>query len=180
MLKKRFANGVNNGNIEYTQKRVDEEFFKGYVCLAKIKKVEKPLIVHDDNYTACIMDENYEWLEIYPDNKKYTLIAMLDENKNLIQWYFDMIKASGIENGIPYMFDLYLDLLITPQGEQMVLDENELKEALDQKIITKNDYDMAYETLKEVQSIYNLEHIKRVTQILYSKFKPDKINFGQY
>ncbi len=35
-----------------------------------MKNVKKPWIVKDDELEDCILDENYEWLEIYPDNEK--------------------------------------------------------------------------------------------------------------
>lgn len=171
-MKKRFANEVNNGLNEYSQIRVDDEFFNGYVCLVKIKNVDKPWIIHDDDYTGCILDENYEWLEIYPDNEKYAITVMYDDKKNLVEWYFDMTKENGIENNIPYIDDLYLDLVIRSNGNYIVLDEDELKEALDTHDITNDDYNMAYDTLEKLKSEYvnDVDKLKDLTNKLYSKF----------
>ena len=107
-MKKRFANAVKEGINEYYIKRVEEKYFNGYICLVKMKNVKKPWIVKDDELEDCILDENYEWLEIYPDNEKYAITAMFDDNNNLIEWYFDISKNVGIENGIPYEDDLYI------------------------------------------------------------------------
>jgi len=171
-MKKRYANGVNNGINKYYQKVIDKDYFKGYICLVKVQNVEKPYIVNNEGFDYCILDQNYEWLEIYPDNENYAITVMYDDKKNLIQWYFDMIKKSGLENGIPYIEDLYLDLVIKSNGNQIVLDEIELKEVLDKKEITKEEYDMAYSTMSEIKEKYgnNLSELIELTEILYNEF----------
>ena len=116
-MKKRFANGVKEGENEYFIKQINEDYFKGYICLVKIKNVKHPWIINDEDYSGCILDENYEWLEIYPDNEKYAITVMYDDKKNLIEWYFDMVKLNGVENGISYIDDLYLDLVIRRNGK---------------------------------------------------------------
>jgi uncharacterized protein len=40
--------------------------------------------------------------------------------------------------------DLYLDVVVLSDGAIMVLDEDELQEALETKDITQEDYEMAY------------------------------------
>lgn len=172
-MKKRLADGVNNGNNEYFQKRIDNEYFNGYVCLVKIKNVEKPWLISNDGFNVCILDENYEWLEIYPDNEKYAITVMYDDKQNLIEWYFDMIKSRGIENGIPYIDDLYLDLVIGPKGEKVVLDEDELKNALDRNEITLEEFEMAYMTLRKLENKYveNQEELIELTTKLFKEIK---------
>lgn len=175
-MRKRLANGVNNGKNEYIQKRIDNDYFNGYACLVKIENVEKPWLISDDGFNVCILDENYEWLEIYPDNEKYAITVMYDDKQNIVEWYFDMIKSSGIENSIPYIDDLYLDLVIGGNGEVIVLDENELKDALDRKDITKEDFDMAYKTLENVKNKYvaNKDELINLTNNLYNELKNEE------
>lgn len=170
-MKKRFANAVKEGINEYYIKRVEEKYFNGYICLVKMKNVKKPWIVKDDELEDCILDENYEWLEIYPDNEKYAITAMFDDNNNLIEWYFDMIKTNGVENGVPYIYDLYLDLVIKSNGKEVVLDEDELKEALNNRDISKDDFNMAYKTMKKIQDKYrnNLGELIELTNKLYKR-----------
>ena len=172
-MRKRLANGVNNGNNEYTQRRIDNEYFNGYVCLVKIKNVEKPWLISDDGFNACILDENYEWLEIYPDNEKYAITVMYDDKQNIVEWYFDMIKSSGIENEVPYIDDLYLDLVIGSKGEMIVLDENELKEALNRNEITAEEFEMAYMTLEKLKNKYveNQGELIELTNKLFNEMK---------
>ena len=101
---------------------------------------------------------------------------MYDNKKNLIEWYFDMVKLNGIENGIPYIDDLYLDLVIRRNGKQIILDEDELEEALNEKDITKDDFDMAYRTMREIQNKYgdNLDDLIELTNKLYNKFNNEE------
>lgn len=150
-MKRRFANQVEG---EYAQERIDEDFFKGYACYTKIKGVSKPLIVNNGIYDVCIKNENYEWLGVYPDNEKYAITIMFDDNGNLIEWYFDISKNIGVENGIPFEDDLYLDMVIMPNGQKLVLDEKELLDAFNRGEITQIDVDIAYQTLDLLENKY--------------------------
>ncbi len=173
-MKRRFANKVEG---DYLQKRVEEDFFQGYICYVKIKNVSKPLIVNNGVTELCIKNNNYEWYELYPDNGHYALTIMYDNNKELIEWYFDISKEIGLEKGIPYEDDLYLDMVITPKGEEKVIDEDELLNALQEKIIIKEDYDLAYQTLKELEEKYlhNLEELIYLTNYAKELFLQQKI-----
>lgn len=168
-MKRRFAYNLNDN---YEQIRVDEEFFKGYACFLKLQNIEKPLIVNNGKETICIRDNNYEWIEVYPENGKYAITIMFDDNNNLIEWYFDISKNIGIENGIPYEDDLYLDMIITPNGEEIVVDENELLEARDNGDITQSDVDSAYQTLRELEEKYvnNIQELIKLTNYLNEQF----------
>ena len=74
---------------------------------------------------------------------------MFNNNKEIVQWYFDITKQHGVDNrGIPFFDDLYLDVIVLPSSEILLLDEDELKEALDKKEIIKDEYDLAYREAK--------------------------------
>lgn len=139
----------------------------------KFKNIEKPLIVNNSRDNICIRDNNYEWIEVYPENGKYAITIIFDDNNNLIEWYFDISKNIGIENGIPFEDDLYLDMIITPDGEEIVIDENELLEAKDSGDITQKDVDSAYQTLRELEEKYvnNIQELIKLTNYLKERFK---------
>lgn len=82
-----------------------------------------------------------------------------------------MIKTNGVENGVPYIYDLYLDLVIKSNGKEVVLDEDELKEALNNRDISKDDFNMAYKTMKKIQDKYrnNLGELIELTNKLYKE-----------
>ena len=172
-MKRRYAYNLEDN---YKQLRIDEEFFKGYACYLKLQNIQKPLIVNNLKEEICIRDNGYEWIEVYPDNGKYAITIMYDDKNNLIEWYFDISKEVGIENNIPYEDDLYLDMIITPTGEEIVVDEDELLAARDNNAITQNDVDDAYQTLKELEEKYvnNFSELIKLTDYLKEQFK-DKV-----
>lgn len=168
-MKRRYANKVKG---EYSQKRIDEEFFKGYVALVKIKDVQNPLVVNDGEKDVCIKDNDYKWIEVYPDNEHYAVTIMFDNNDNLIQWYFDIAKEIGIENNIPYEDDLYVDIVITPNGRKEILDEEELMDALNKNEITQNDVELVYETVKLIEDkfVNNFSYLTDLTDKFLKMF----------
>ena len=171
-MKRRFAYSPDDTGIEYVLKRIDKDYFKGYLC--KLKMIDiKPLIVKLNNEDLCLRDNGYTWYEVYPDNENYAITIMYDVNNRLVQWYFDISKTIGVENGIPYEDDLYLDLSIRSNDEVSILDENELKEALDNNVITKEDYDFAYEVLDKLQGEYvsNYDHLVALTEKFIKEFE---------
>lgn len=170
-MKRRYAYSPDDTGTEYVLKRIDKDYFKGYVC--KLKMIDiKPLIVKLNNEDLCLRDNGYTWYEVYPDNENYAITIMYDTKNTLVQWYFDISKNIGVENGIPYEDDLYLDLVIGPNGESSVLDEDELKEALDNNVITKEDYNFAYEVLNKLQREYvgNFDHLVALTEKIKGEF----------
>jgi predicted RNA-binding protein associated with RNAse of E/G family len=89
---------------------------------------------------------------------------MFNENLEIVQWYFDIIKSSGLdERGIPYFDDLYLDVVALPPDDILLLDEDELEEALQCKDITKEDYDLAYEEAEQIISDIDVEKLIKVS-----------------
>ena len=172
-MKRRYA---FNTNDNYKLLKIDETFFKGYACFLKLKNVDNPLIVYNGIENICIKDNDYEWIEVYPTNEKYAITIMYDNKGNLIEWYFDISKKIGIENGIPYEDDLYLDLVIMPNGERIVIDEDELLNAKENGDITQEDVKLAYEILKKLDNKYvnNLNELINLTNYLLNKFKLNK------
>ena len=116
-----------------------------------------------DNFTInniTLIDKDYYVVEITPLKEKYNIRFYVDNNKNVIDYYIDITYENGIRYKLPYYVDLYLDILHYPNSnEAKFYDEDELKDALDNKIISKKDYDMAYKVgnkvLKEVNENKN-------------------------
>ena len=145
-MKRKYADYPNWERIlkkEYKKRYFDNNDFKGNISLLTAVKVKEKLVV-GDNFV--IIDDGFKWLEIYPEDNKNIAISVCINNKNeFLEWYFDIAKDSGLtEQGIPYIDDLYLDVIFTPTGEIRIIDQEELQEALDQKIITQKEFDLAY------------------------------------
>ena len=168
-MRKRFA---YRSDDLHQQIRIYETLFKGVVCFVKLQNVPKPKYVKKGSETLCIIDNGYSLIEAYPDSGKFALTMMFDDSGALIEWYFDIAKAVGMENGIPFEDDLYLDLVIMPDGEIIVLDEDELLSARDEGLISQEDVDGAYCTLQELKSKYAccLADLIKLTDYLKEQF----------
>lgn len=131
---------------------MDEEEY--YIAVKKlIHLTEKFIIKHN----IIAMDDGYYVLEIIPKIGHVAMRLFLNEKKEPVEYYFDIIKNSGIDEQtkIPYFNDLYLDITLLPNGEVNIIDEDELEEALEEKDITEEDYELVMQTkdklLKEIE-----------------------------
>lgn len=151
-LKKRYADGRNKKHdmLErvYKNIKVDNEEFKGNISLLNIKKVRKEWRVDIEN--RCILNDNYNWIQIYPDGKNYCITSIFDDKDNIVEWYIDVARKLGEDDGVPYEDDLYLDVVIVPDGRIHLLDEEELEDSLKRKEIAKEEYDLAYEVARKI------------------------------
>ncbi|WP_144510975.1 DUF402 domain-containing protein [Bacillus sp. FJAT-22090] len=128
---------------EYTQSFVSKKEFTGHVTLLNLIKVTEPLWVQYGEKRICIVDDNYMWLQYFPKGKKFSVTTMFDAKGVIVQWYIEICNEIGIENNIPWMDDLFLDIVVLPTGEIIQLDEEELEEAFENRIITQKMYDSA-------------------------------------
>lgn len=169
-LKKRFVTNPNNmefvDNGSFKIKSFNNSDFVGDVALIKFNKMNKPYMI--ENINLCMANDNYKWLEFYDYNKKYRLTAMYNENNEIIEWYFDIARKIGKEKGMPYEDDLYLDVVLTPEGDIKLLDEDELKNAFDRFEVNKSDYEMAYNEAKQLMN--KLQNNKDTLKILTDKY----------
>ncbi len=99
-----------------------------------------------------VCDKGRKWLSILPQNDWYCITAMMDEKETVLLWYIDMIANQGVDvDGIPYFDDLYLDLVVYPNGTIIVDDMDELEDALSKKDITQEQFNLAVETSQRLQ-----------------------------
>ncbi len=177
-LKKRFVTDPNNMEIVKEGSCKIHTFnnpdFSGDVALVKFNKMYKPFLIGNTN--LCMANDNYKWLEFYDYNKKFRLTAMYNEKNEIIEWYFDIARKIGKENGIPYQDDLYLDVVLTSDGNIILLDEDELKAAFNRFEVNKKDYDMAYKEANDLIEI--LKDNKEKLKIFTDKYleEMEKIN----
>lgn len=159
-MKIKYADKRNDPVIlknEFKMKSINNESLKGTISLINIKEITHPVVVLRPNGNKeCVLDLEYKWMGIYPKNEKYCITVMYDNNWNLLQWYFDIANDIGNdESGIPYIYDLYLDIVVLPNGEYYMLDEDELKQALVKEDISENEYKLAYDMAQKI--FQNLE-----------------------
>lgn len=133
-------------------KRVDTDSFQGYIGLIEIQEVSEKQIWKFNDEDIIVCDKGLKWLSILPQNDFYCITAMMNEKCEILLWYIDMIATQGMDaDGIPYFHDLYLDLVVYPDGTVMVDDMDELEEALLSKDITQEQFDLAISTSKKLK-----------------------------
>jgi predicted RNA-binding protein associated with RNAse of E/G family len=163
-MKRKYANRPDWKRVtrrEYKQIKVYDHEYHGYISLLVIKEVVEPLYVTVGNMEhVCIADQGYMWLQYSPMTKHHSLTAMFDRNGQIIQWYFDIVKGYSVsEEGIPYFVDLFLDVVVTPNRECFLLDEDELQEALNQRRINEEEFKTAKREaellIKSIQGNHN-------------------------
>lgn len=135
---------------DYSIAQINDKDFNGFIALIKMNEVKEPLIKEYLNKNLCIVDNNYIWLQQLPHNENFAITSMFNGNGEIFQWYIDITYENGIENGEPYMMDLFLDIVVLPTGEIIEKDKDELEEALQNKWITKSQYDFAYQVFRHV------------------------------
>lgn len=171
MKKKILSNTYLNEALKYQIKfYLDEE--DKYIIVKKLIKLSKPFIIKNN---VIAMNDGYYVIEFIPKNKNYALRLFLNDKKEVIEYYFDIIKESGIDKElkIPYFVDLYLDITIQKNSEINILDEEELNNALKNKDITKEDYKLVIKVkeqlLKEIKEkqndLINLDYMKYLTDL---------------
>lgn len=133
-------------------KQVDEPAIKGYLGLLTIISVSDKQIWKHNNKDVVVCDNGYHWLTIMPNNEFYCITVMMDINYKIKVCYIDMIDAQGYDDdGVAYFYDLYLDLVVYPNGDIIVDDMSELQEAFEADKITELQYNRALTTSQKLQ-----------------------------
>ncbi|WP_108670402.1 DUF402 domain-containing protein [Peribacillus acanthi] len=156
MLKRRYGNRSEWKRVlqrQYAQSFLDTEDFKGYITLLHTIEVSKPSFVNYGEKNVCIVDDGYMWLQQFPLEKNHSVTTMFDANGDIVQWYIDICFCNGIENGIPWWYDLFLDIVLLPTGEVIEKDAEELEDALSTGIIDKRLYDMAWNEFNDIKRL---------------------------
>ncbi len=165
-LKKRYAArfvGDRTKKIEHKIISVTDEYFKGDIYYYNFIEVNNPIIIPNGK---CIIDNNYKWIEFYDYSSKIKLTAIYNAKNEIIEWYFDIAREIGKDDGIPYEDDLYLDVVVTPNGEVLLLDEDELEEAYNKREMTKEEYENAYKQSEQLMNRLknNKDKLKKFTE----------------
>ena len=139
LISKTYLRGVNKYKLEIYYDKEDY-----YLSVKKILDIEKPFILENG---LCLIDNNYYIVEVLPKYENYAMRVFFDENKQRIEYYFDISLKNGLDEKtkIPYYDDLYIDIAFNKRNIK-VLDEEELKEAFNGGKINNEEYNLANET----------------------------------
>jgi uncharacterized protein len=153
-MKRKFSDRANWRRIlkkSYACISFDEPQFRGFVTLFRIHELREPLWKEYGGKRMCLADRGYLWMQHYPKGEHFVVTTMFDPSGNVVQWYIDVCKTQGVtDQQVPWFDDLFLDIVVLPTGEVMLLDEDELEEALDEGQITERDAELAERTARRL------------------------------
>jgi predicted RNA-binding protein associated with RNAse of E/G family len=136
---------------------VAEDGFTGYVALLQIDAMSEPFVGPRSGLR--LADAGFAWMTHFPHGAHHTVTTMYDAAGQVIQWYIDICRAHGVDEAdVPWFDDLYLDIVVYPDGRVVVLDEDELDAALVAGAITQEDHDLAWHEARQL-----LDRIERNT-----------------
>lgn len=143
--------------------KIENEEFNGYIYGIFVEKANKKFEVSYKDEEFLILDDGYTWIQLVPLNEHYTVTIMFDENKDVVQWYIDITNMNGIDSdGRIFYDDLYLDVVITKQRKVLLLDENKINHALDNFIITSEQYKNAYKSARDIMDKIQEDGIEKI------------------
>ncbi len=143
LIKDTYLKHVLDYNIKFV---IDNEDV--FVTVKEILRVEKEFFASPD---LCLIYNGSYILELIPKNENYCIRAFFDKDKNLLEYYIDIIHSSGLdeESNLPYYDDLYTDLVVTNDVIE-IWDEDELVQALKDGSISEHEFELAQETTKKL------------------------------
>ncbi|WP_251518868.1 MULTISPECIES: DUF402 domain-containing protein [Staphylococcus] len=156
---------------EYTEVKVSNNKYKGIIGLVTMKKVREPLEVTVAGKEIIVADDNYQWLQILPEKKRYSITVMLDDKGNPLEYYFDINIKNVTQRGNARTIDLCLDVLVLPSGEYELVDEDDLQRALDNGQISKKQYHEAYIIAHQIMIKIDEDFESLQEKIMYCFYK---------
>jgi uncharacterized protein len=130
---------------EYRLVRCDLESFQGWITEFKMILVREPFYVSSWDTTICVAEAGFVWLHYLRDQENHVITAMYDSKGAIVQWYIDIVLEHGLdERGVPYFDDLYLDVVVGPDGRFEIKDADEIEAALKAGTISRDQFDLAW------------------------------------
>lgn len=123
---------------------------KGMAGLFAIREVTAPLIVTLLGKRIVLADRGFHWLQIGPEHENWWLTVQYDAEDKTIQYYFDITKDNTICGEESFFLDLFLDVVLLPDGRIAILDADELEQAYSEDLISEDDYRLANKTGEKI------------------------------
>ena len=161
---------------EYIEVKVNNKRFKGIIGLVTMNKVREPLEVTVVGKHMVVADDHYQWLQILPEKKRYSITAMFDDKGQPLEYYFDINIKNITQKGNARTLDLFLDVLVLPTGKYELVDEDDLMNALVNEQITKRQYHEAYMIAHQlmIEINDNFDELERRIMHCYRKMNQKK------
>lgn len=128
----------------YHQMYMDNEFLKGWVAINYLTDGEIRYWNYEKSGEVPVCGKGMIWLTIIPEDRSRCIGAYFLPNRRVSVWYIDVIEKVGVdEDGVVYYLDKYLDVILTPQGDVIVQDRDELDEAYESGELSTAQYEGA-------------------------------------
>ncbi len=143
---------------DYVAKNFDLDGYQGQMSLSILRALTAPLTIHYDFGDILIADTDYSWLQIALKDQFFWVTAMFNNHDSLIEIYIDINAGNCFDDPEnPCFNDMYLDIVILPDGTVSVLDQDELDEALSGGVISKEAYEHTESVCRKLYE-YLYEH----------------------
>lgn len=123
-----------------------------------IEKNENTVVIEarfnkdDFLFHGILLKKNDRFVESYYTDRWYNIFEIYDRDDDTLKgWYCNITKPALVKNGTISYVDLALDLLVFPDGRQLVLDEDEF-DALNVDETVK---EKAIQGLAELKALFN-------------------------
>ena len=163
---------------KFIYEKINNDFFKGYIGLIDIGNIsiDDYYVPRENREDDCIVSSNYKYLRIFLEDKNYAIIAVYSDNLEFIEFYIDVVNGVKIDSkkNLPYIEDLYLDIVYTYKDEIIILDEDELENAYLNMEINKDTYDNVLQIKDEILDFLdNKEYMDKLK--MYCKNELDRL-----
>lgn len=115
---------------------------EGIASLIQIHEITQPLAVRNGDHDVTIVDKEMSWVQIALRDQYVWVTAMFDKHGRLLQLYFDITDGNRLDPAEnPTFEDMYLDIVMEPDGSLYVLDRDEMDEAFEAGKIAQEQYE---------------------------------------
>lgn len=154
--------------MQYHYEIIKDNSFDGAISLIRFFDVKEPFKKYSFNQEYTLIGNDYYWLQVAPRDQRIWLTVLISPDHEVLQYYFDITKGNTIQKEDASFIDMYLDLLVHPSGQYLILDEDELQNAYDQNIISQLD---VYETYAIMCDLINQLNPSKMEAFSLSYFK---------
>jgi uncharacterized protein len=147
-VKRKFAHYPNWRRLRerrYTGANVRGDAFSGHVALVAVVALDDaPAWLTFPDGRVRYADDGSFIVQHFPAGARHVVTTLFDRDGEIVAWYIDIVRAHGLgDDGIPWYDDLYLDLVVLPDGSRYLLDADELDAALAAGAIERDDWSLA-------------------------------------
>lgn len=153
MRKKSIAETYLRDVKDYKMAIFEEKEKNAFISIKQILRTQSPFtILNPKGQEVTLIDTGYYIVEFTPMGAFWNGRVFLDEKQKVLEYYFDMSLQNGVEDGVPYYDDLYLDVIYDPNEDGFLLtdDLDELDAALTEKQISMKEHALALKTAEMI------------------------------